>query len=174
MKRNVSIVCALVAVVALLFGAVPTPAAEDTTAKVSIESMSVAAGLGVSWGKGTLEYRGQIYPFTVNGFSLVDVGVSKLIAKGEVYNLTNVEDFEGTFVAAVAAGALGGGGGAAAMQNQKDVKMVWTATSQGVSFSLAHAGFNVKMTESDALQAAKRARRASVEAAPAALPAPSR
>jgi len=47
-------------------------------------------------------------------------------------------------MAAVAGATLGGGAGAAAMQNQNYVDMVWTATNQGLSLSLAQAGFNVK------------------------------
>jgi len=86
-----------VAVVALAVG--PARAADDTTGKVTIESISAAAGLGFTWGTGVLEYRGQQYPFMVKGFSVVDVGVSQRVARGEVYNLKSAEDFEGTFAA---------------------------------------------------------------------------
>jgi hypothetical protein len=171
MERGRSIVLSLAAA-ALLLAAVPTWAADDTTAKVSIRSKSVAAGVGVAWGDGILEYRGKAYPFRVTGFSIGDVGVSRVFAKGEVYNLRDVADFEGMFMAAVASATLGGGAGAAAMQNQKDVKMVWTATNQGVSFSLAQAGLNVKLADSEHYQAAKRAGK-SAEGAPAASPRPS-
>jgi hypothetical protein len=159
---------ALIAVAALTLVAGPTSAAEDTTAKVSIESMSVAAGLGYAWGNGVLEYRGQQYPFTVRGFSILDVGVSRMAASGEVYNLRSVEDFEGTFMAAVASGTLGGGAGAAAMQNQNDVKLVWTATTQGLSFTLSQTGFTMKLTP-EARQQAARNRRIDQEQ-PAAAP----
>ena len=153
---------------ALTLAASPTWAAEDTTGKVTIESTSVAAGLGYAWGSGVLEYRGQLYPFTVKGFSLMDVGMSKVAAIGEVYDLKSVEDFEGTFMAAVASGTIGGGAGAAAMQNQNDVKLVWTATNQGLSFSLATAGFTMKLTP-EAHQQAARSRRTD-EGQPAAAP----
>jgi hypothetical protein len=170
MERVRSIVLALAA--ALVLAAATTWAADDdTTAKVSIRSKSVAAGVGVAWGDGILEYRGQTYPFTVTGFSIGDVGVSRVFAKGEVYNLKHVADFDGMFMAAVASATLGGGAGAAAMQNQKDVKMVWTATNQGVSFSLAQAGINVKLADSEQHQAAKRGGK-SAEGAPAASPRP--
>jgi hypothetical protein len=51
----------------------------------------------------------------VTAFSIVDVGVAKVFANGDVFNLKNVEDFEGMFMAAVAGATLGGGAGAAAM-----------------------------------------------------------
>ncbi len=140
-------VCTLVAAAVLCVGVSPARADEDTTGKVKIETMGVAAGLGYTWGQGVLEYRGQEYPFTVKGFSIVDVGVSRRIAKGEVYGLTKLEDFEGTFMAAVVSGTLGGGAGAAALKNQNDVDMVWTSTSQGLNFSLAHSGITMKFTD---------------------------
>jgi hypothetical protein len=170
MKRSRSILNALVAAATLLLVTYPTWAAEDTTGRVTIESTSVAAGLGVTWGEGVLEYRGQRYPFTVNGFSIIDVGVSKVFARGEVYDLKSVEDFEGVFMAAVVSGTFGGGAGAAAMQNQRDVKMVWTATNQGLSLSLAQAGFKVTMADSEAYRAAQAQRNASAGRQPTVAP----
>jgi hypothetical protein len=146
-------------------------AQEDVTGTITLETMSVAAGLGYSWGRGILEYRGQQYPFTVNGFSIVDVGVAKRVARGEVYNLKNAVDFEGTFMAADVGATFGGGAGAAAMLNQNNVDMVWTATNQGLSFSLAHAGINVKFTD-EARALAARNRRSPSDEQPAAAPRP--
>ena len=47
----------------------------------------------------------------MTAFSIVDVGVAKVFANGDVFNLKNVEDFEGVFMAAVAGATLGGGRG---------------------------------------------------------------
>ncbi len=137
----------LVAAAALLLAAGTAWADPDTTGTVSIERAAGTAELGFAWGNGVLEYRGERYPFTVRGFSVIDAGVSKVFAQGKVYNLENVEDFEGRFMAAMAGATPGGGAGAAAMQNQNDVRVVWTATSQGLSVSLAQAGFSVRFTE---------------------------
>jgi len=171
MRRGTLILYALIVTATLLVGVSGTWAAENDTGKVTIEATSVAVGLGVAWGEGVLEYRGQRYPFTVNGFSIADVGMAKVFAKGEVHDLKNVEDFEGMFMAAVASATVGGGGGAAAMQNQRDVKMVWTATTQGLNFSLAQAGFKVTLADTEQYRAAKAQRR--VPAQPAAAPRPS-
>jgi hypothetical protein len=164
-----SVVGALAMVALLVLGAGAVWAAEDTTAKVSLETMSVGAGLGVTWGEGVLDYRGQKYPFTVTGFSIGDIGVAKVLAKGEVYNLKSVEDFAGVFMAAVAGGSLGGGAGAAAMKNQNGANMVWTSTNQGLNFSLAQAGITVRLTD-EAIQMAKNGRSASAERQPSATP----
>jgi hypothetical protein len=168
MTKRSGLCRALIALAVLVFMVTPASAVDDTTGKVSIETMTVGAGLGVTWGNGVLEYRGQQYPFTVTGFSIGDVGAAKVMAKGEVYNLRTAEDFAGVFMAAVAGATLGGGAGAAAMKNQNQVDMVWTAANQGVSLSLAQAGLKVKLTEAAQQQAARNRRNASAEEQPSA------
>jgi len=168
MKTARLFVYAVIALTVLGLAGRPASAAEDTTGIVTIESMSVAAGLGYTWGSGVLEYRGERYPFIVKAFSIVEVGVAKRVAKGEVYNLKRVEDFEGTFMAAVAGATLGTGATAGAMHNQNNVDVVWTATNQGLNFSLAHTGLNVKLTDEARTRAARN--RTSPDPAPSAAP----
>ncbi|HKB36815.1 MAG TPA: hypothetical protein VKD72_10190, partial [Gemmataceae bacterium] len=110
-----------------------------------LESKSIALGIGVSWGDGVLEYRGKKYPFTVEGLSVVDLGISKVTARGDVKNLKKVEDFAGNYVAAGAGATVGGGAGVAALKNQNGVEMALTATTQGVKFALATAGIDIKL-----------------------------
>jgi len=133
--------------VSLILGMATISAQEATTGKVTIESKSVAVGIGVSWGDGTIEFRGKKYPFTIQGLSVVDLGVSKVSARGDVANLKKVEDFAGTFTAAGAGGTVGGGMAVAALKNQNGVEMKLTATTQGVKFALAGGGVTVKMKE---------------------------
>jgi hypothetical protein len=83
------------------------PAQSNTSGTVSVESKAVALGVGVSWGDGTLTYRGKQHKFSVEGLSVLDLGVSKVSAKGEVSDLKKLEDFAGTYVAAW--GRSGGG-----------------------------------------------------------------
>src|SRR5262245_63729710 len=86
-------------------------AAEKATpsGKVTISTTSIAAGVGVTWGDGKLTFKGKEYPFSVDGLSLVDWGISKEQANGDVYNLTDVSKFGGTYVAADAGLTLAGG-----------------------------------------------------------------
>jgi len=131
--------------VSLVVGMSAISAQEATSGKVSLESKSVAVGVGVSWGDGILEYQGKKYPFTVQGLSVVDLGVSKVSARGDVKSLKKVEDFAGTYTAAGAGAAVGGGAGVAVLKNQNGVEMKLTATTQGVKFALAGAGVDVKL-----------------------------
>ena len=72
-------------------------AAEKATpsGKVAIESTSIAAGIGVSWGDGKLTFKGKTYPFSIDGLSLVDWGIAKAQATGDVYNLTDAAKLGG-------------------------------------------------------------------------------
>ena len=42
--------------------------------RVALESTSIAAGVGVDWGDGTLRFDGQDYKFSVSGLSLARLG----------------------------------------------------------------------------------------------------
>jgi hypothetical protein len=101
---------------------------------------SVAAGIGYSWGHGTLHFQGKDYPFTANGLSIVNVGASSIKASGNVYHLTKVEDFPGNYTAISAGATVAGGGSVTAMQNQNGVVVHVAATTQGLQFTLAPSG----------------------------------
>src|ERR1700739_886683 len=76
---------------------------------VELSSGSFAAGIGFSWGKGTLTYKGKEYPISVNGMSLGKVGLTKATARGNVYNLRHLRDFDGNYTSAGAGMTLAGG-----------------------------------------------------------------
>ena len=121
-------------------------AADDTpSGTVTIESKSVALGVGVSWGDGKLDYQGKTQDFTVRGLSVVDVGVAKVSARGKVFNLNKLEDFAGTYAAAQAGAAVGGGMSVVALRNQNGVVLELTSTQTGVKFTLAGEGIEVKL-----------------------------
>lgn len=112
--------------------------------KVSLESTSIAAGVGVSWGDGKLNFKGKDYPFSVEGLSLVDWGISKVSATGDVYNLTDVSKFGGTYVAAEAGLTLAGGMGGMVLRNQNGVIMHLRSVSQGAQLQLGTSGLIIK------------------------------
>jgi hypothetical protein len=118
---------------------------EKPDATLKLSGGSVAAGLGVSWGGGTLTYKGKDYPISVTGISVGDVGVTKLEASGSVYNLTKLEDFDGNYTAAAAGATLAGGASAVAMKNQNGVKVNLVATTQGVKIVLGGGGVDMKI-----------------------------
>ena len=137
---------ALFLVAALVTSAIAAQS-QKPSGKVSIESTSIAAGIGVSWGDGKLTFRGKVLPFSVDGLTLVDFGISKASAAGEVYNLTDVSKFEGTYVAAEAGFALAGGMGGVVLRNQNGVVMHVRSVSQGAKLQLGTSGLTVKLNK---------------------------
>ena len=114
----------------------------DATIKLS--QGQVAVGIGYSWGKGVLTYKGKDYPFKFNGLSVVDVGISRADATGNVFKLKKLKDFNGTYTTLSAEATVAGGVGGITMQNQNGVIIKLVATTQGVNFKLALEG--VKLT----------------------------
>jgi hypothetical protein len=115
--------------------------------KVSIESKSIAAGIGVTWGEGKLSFKGKDYPFSVDGLSVVDFGISKASAVGDIYNLTDAAKFSGTYVAAEAGFTLAGGMGGMVLRNQDGVVMHVRSTSKGAKLQLGTSGLNIKLKQ---------------------------
>ena len=122
-------------------------AAEKATpsGKVAIETTSIAAGIGVSWGDGKLTFKGKTFPFSIDGLSLVDWGIAKAQATGDVYNLTDPAKLGGTYVAAEAGLTLAGGMGGMVLRNQDGVVLHLRSVSQGARLQLGTSGLIIKM-----------------------------
>ena len=115
--------------------------------KVSMSSRSIAAGIGVTWGDGKLTFKGKDYPFSIDGLSLVDWGISKATATGDVYNLTDVAKFAGTYVAAEAGLTLAGGMGGMVLRNADGVVLHLRSTSRGARLQLGTSGLVIKLKQ---------------------------
>src|SRR5258706_1799878 len=96
-------------------------AATEPDATIELKEGSVAAGIGFTWGKGTLHYQGRSIPVTVKGLSVASIGAGSITASGDVYHLANLSDFDGNYTAVSAGAALAGGGSVAAMENSNGV-----------------------------------------------------
>jgi hypothetical protein len=131
----------------------PTPAGESTDAvtgtqsdgTVNVTGGSIAAGIGFSWGHGQLNYGGQSHAFKISGVSLVDVGVANISASGHVYNLKNLADFNGNYVAMTAGMTVAGGGSAAYLKNEHGVVIKLHSTDVGLRFNLSADGVKVTL-----------------------------
>lgn len=124
---------------------IPAPRVSGT---VQIESTSVAVGVGVEWGHGTLTMDdGTTHHFDISGLSVLDLGISKVSAVGEVFNLVEAKDLNGVFVSGEAGAALGGGGSVQAMRNANGVVMQLQSVQKGVKLTLAPEGLKVNLAE---------------------------
>jgi hypothetical protein len=106
---------------------------------------SVGVGIGFSWGGGVLTYEGKEYPFSMQGLSVADVGISRAEATGVVSNLTQLADFNGNYTAVTAGAAVGGGAGATTMRNQNGVVIELIGMTEGVKFNLSVDGVRLTL-----------------------------
>jgi hypothetical protein len=137
------------AAVTAMLGAASTASAQDAAANgtLTFSGGSAAAGVGYTWGHGVLTYNNQEYPFTVDGLSVVDVGVASIEGAGEVYNLKNPAAFAGNYVSAGVGATLAGGGSVAALENQNGVIIHFHSTTEGLKLNLSPSGVSVRLKQ---------------------------
>jgi len=129
-------------------GGLADPDAKNAaTGTIELSGGGVAFGVGVSWGKGTLTYRGQTYKLKTNGLSAVDIGASGYTANGTVENLKQLSDIEGNYTAGQLGATVAGGGGVTTMKNDKGVVIKMHATSRGLQFTAAPKGVKLELAK---------------------------
>ena len=112
-------------------------------ATLTLTEGTVGVGIGFSWGKGTLSYKGKTYPVKVEGLSVGDVGIQRATATGNIFNMKKIEDFDGNYTAGAAGATIGGGAGITAMKNQNGVVIEMKSTTQGANLKLAAEGLKL-------------------------------
>jgi hypothetical protein len=112
---------------------------------VELERKSVGAGLGLSWGDGTIYWEGEAHAFGVKGLRVGDVGLARMIGEGYVQNLDRIEDFAGRYVAVEAGATAGKGGSLVAMRNEHGVVISLRTETEGLGVTLGAEGFEVEL-----------------------------
>jgi hypothetical protein len=118
----------------------------DATLRLS--GGSFAAGIGFSWGSGTLTYKGKNYPVKANGLSIGKVGITGASAYGEVYNLKHLQDFNGHYNMSGAGRrgvTLATGQTATTMTNQAGVRVLLSSTQRGLDVNATGAGVDMQL-----------------------------
>lgn len=129
----------------VISSAVPT-AAQAPSGQVEFKVFKVGFIVGAGGGSGTLIYKGKRYPLSVGGVSLgATIGISSADLVGEVYNLNNPADIEGTYTAASAGVAIAGGGMSASLKNSRGVELRVRGKQIGLEFSIDLSGLNIKL-----------------------------
>ena len=128
------------AVFSMVWAADPAP-----SGTIKLTSKSVAVGIGVTWGDGTLTFGGKPYAFSVEGLSVVDLGVSDVTTSGEVFHLKNVADLNGTYASAEIGAAVVKGENDTIMKNEKGVVLRLHGTQKGARLTLGPGGVKIKL-----------------------------
>lgn len=102
--------------------------------------------VGGSGGSGKLIFQGKEYPLSIGGVSLgATIGASKAELMGEVMNLKNASDIEGTYTAGQAGAALAGGEKVANLKNSRGVELKLKGKQIGLEFALDLSGMQISL-----------------------------
>jgi hypothetical protein len=145
MRHRLSIGIAALGLMALL--ASPSFAGDDKKpdATLRMSEGSVAVGIGWSWGRGDLHYKGKTYHFKIEGVSVAEVGMTNATAKGNVYNLKSLDDFAGGYAAAGTEGTAGKGAGVSSLRNDKGVVINLKSETKGANIKVAASGLKITL-----------------------------
>lgn len=142
-KKYLSTLC--VGAALLTGGVVSAQTALAPSGTVVINETQFGFIIGGSVGGGELTFAGKTHKFKIGGMSLgANIGVSKVSASGEVYNLKDLSKFPGTYVSLDGTVALGGGVGGMKLKNEHGVIMRLQATTQGLQLNASSSGVTVK------------------------------
>lgn len=145
MKRILCILAAATMLLGLAYAVGAQPQTPYPLGELTLESTQIAAGVGVTWGDGIIKFQNKQYTFQVRGLDAGAVGISKISAKGDVYNMKSIADFPGHYVAAQAGVAVIKGEIGLLMRNEKGTVINLKATQKGVQLSLGAQGLNIVM-----------------------------
>jgi hypothetical protein len=127
------------------FVILPTlPAAASKPATIRIQLYKAGFVVGVSGGSGLLHFNGHHYPLSIAGVSLgATIGASRADLIGNVYNLRDAADIQGTYTAAEAGAALAGGSKVARLKNSQGVILEVHGKQIGLILSVDLSGMQI-------------------------------
>jgi hypothetical protein len=123
----------------LLMGLTGLAVGEDLkkSGTVRIEQVQIAFIGSGNLGGGTLKFGGKSYNFSVGGLGIGGFGISKMVATGNVYNLTDVAQFPGSYVQGRYGMAIGEAStGKLWLKNSRGVVIELKADREGLALSL--------------------------------------
>ncbi|MEM7634446.1 MAG: hypothetical protein AAF299_07790 [Pseudomonadota bacterium] len=123
------------------------PASAGSNAIIEMTIGKIGFLVGVSRGDGKVFYNGRQAELDINGLRVgLTVGASFANMRGEVYNLTRLEDIAGTYVTAQASAvAISGGGQNLVLINEHNVRLVLWGEQRGLDASLDAGGMLISL-----------------------------
>jgi hypothetical protein len=111
--RNTTLPLALGMMMSIAVAAVgqsEKPESKQPNGTIQAATRSAGLGVGVTGGEGTLTFEGKDHRFSIEGLTFGDIGVGEATVKGNIYNLTKLEDFAGKYAPTKPSFQLGGAG----------------------------------------------------------------
>ena len=139
------------ALVTGLATALPALAQRDPAApgrvdgRITMAIQGAALGVGYTWGNGTLYFNRHRYRFRVRGVTVADVGYSRVVGHGRVYNLHRLSDFNGTYGAATGEATLVNGVAGQFLKNGQGVELRIDDVTRGARLSGSADGIQLEL-----------------------------
>lgn len=129
---------------------VAAPAEPDPStavARVEIRKWHLGMIGKAGWGSGTLIYQGKRIPFRISAAGVGGVGMARVRATGEVFNMTEVSQFAGTYGQFRAGVTVPGAQltGPLWLRNTSGVVMRLTPNRTGLALSIGADGILVQL-----------------------------
>ena len=142
-----AILAVLICVLTLAGPATAAKKPPPPVGQITFEATSLGLGATFTWGRGWLTFQGKNYPIRMDGLGIVGVGLTKVRARGQVYNLKKPEDLAGTYAKAEAGAAFVEGAKGFVARNNQGVVIELSAEQRGVSFELGGGTFTITMVK---------------------------
>lgn len=114
------------------------------TGTIDIDQTRVSFLVSGNGGGGTLHFKGKDYRFTIGGLGVGGIGVSKLEATGEVFNLYDRSKFPGLYSQLrTGATAADQGSGKLWLENNDGVVIHLRGKSQGLALNMGADAVNI-------------------------------
>ncbi len=138
---------ALFGLVAAFAGSVSLAMAADEkpVGTLKIDETQVMLLIGGDAGGGKLDFEGKTYDFKTKGLQIGGVGIQSIHLTGDVYDLKNVLDFPGGYLAFEASATFGDASATGIwLKNGNGVVIHLKASGEGVALDLAAEGLDIK------------------------------
>lgn len=135
-------------VAALLLGAAAFAEEPVPSGTVDIEEFSIAYLGQATLGHGTLDFGGESHRFKVGGLGAGGAGISKVSARGYVYNLKSLDQFPGEYAegrAGIVVGDLSTGD--LWLKNTHGVVLRLKAKREGIMLALGADAITITLDE---------------------------
>ena len=117
---------------------------EKISGTIEFHELQVAYIGSGTMGHGTLTFQGKTYPIEVGGLGIGGIGVSSIQAHGKVYDLNNIDDFEGLYGQARYGLTIGDKStGEMWLENQNGVYIHLDTKRQGLMLSTGADGLSI-------------------------------
>ena len=147
---------ALISALTLLGGSVASGAVEGPTLPVNdappdatlmLNEGRLSTGVNYMWGRGQLKFRAGQHAVHISGAPVAVAGSLTLSAIGEVYCLTQLSDFSGTYSAVKAATPANSAGAAVSIRNEHGVLLVLRVAATTPPASHTSGNIRIQLSE---------------------------